>query len=102
MASGNITVTISTINPDAWVCPETGEVFTSRIHAENYATQNNVELVPLYREPAMPFLDRLQELLDGGAYVIKMDDYVLFDSSGDIIIASGQTVLELMANIPPR
>lgn len=92
-------MTISTHNPAAWICPSTNAVFTSRIHAENYADQNGVELVPLYKEATIPFLDRLQELIDNGAYILKQDEiYWLFTKYGEGICA-GKTVREMMVNL---
>lgn len=92
-------MSISKHNPVAWLCPVTNKAFTKRSQAENYSAKNCIELVPLYLPPAMPFLERLQELIDEGASIKKQDSmYWLFDQNNEKICC-GKTVRELMVNL---
>jgi hypothetical protein len=89
--------------PYAWADPNTNSVFTSRIHADNYSTQNHrVELIPLYKErpedAKMLFLDHFQKLIDDGATLKKQENgYCIYDKTG--LITTGLSIRELMVNL---
>ena len=64
-------------------------------HAQGLIDSANIRA---YNE-VIPALDRLQDRLDAGCHLVKMDStkYALFDMLD--VIASGKTVRELMVNL---